>query len=166
MDGRRAAGLGARVVDDARRPVVEHDDRGPGGLPTHRLCSDQSQAPPAQQCAQAEAALRPIVGGFGALGTEFDIPLPVDRAIAERALGLLRARALVETLSAAATTDEALEIISAGFAFDRIVEAHKWRRLYQRGSCLVDDVRFEVRGPAFRSIGVESTEQASHCEPW
>ena len=88
--------------------------------------------------------------------TEFDIPLPVDRAIAERALGLLRARALVETLSAAATTDEALEIISTGFAFDRIVEAHKWRRLYQRGSCLVDDVRFEVRGSAFRSIGVES----------
>ena len=42
------------------------------------------------------------------------------------------------------------------FAPDRIVEARKWRRIYHRGSCLVDDVRFHVDGSAFRSIGVES----------
>jgi hypothetical protein len=95
--------------------------------------------------------------GFERWRTELDMPLPVGHAIAEQALGLLRAGALVETLSAAATTDEALEIISTAFAPDRIVEAHKWRRLYHPGSCLVDDVRFEVRGSAFRSIGVEST---------
>jgi hypothetical protein len=94
--------------------------------------------------------------GFERWRTEFDTPLPVGRAIAERALGLLRARTLVETLSVAATTHETLEIISTVCPPDRIVEAHKWRRLYQRGSCLVDDVRVQVSGSAFRSIGVES----------
>jgi hypothetical protein len=94
--------------------------------------------------------------GFERWQTEFDTLLPVGRAIAGRALGLLRAPALVETLSVAATTDEALEIISTALAPDRIVEPRKWRRLYQHGSCLVDDVRFQVSGSAFRSIGVES----------
>ena len=97
--------------------------------------------------------------GFERWRTEFDMQLPIGRPIAERALSLLHAYALVETLSAATTTDEALEIISTVFAPDRIVEARKWRRLYQRGSCLVDDVRFQVCGSAFRSIGVESTSK-------
>jgi hypothetical protein len=63
---------------------------------------------------------------------------------------------LVETLSLAATTDDALEIISTVLAPDRIVEAHKWRRIYERGSCLVDDARFQARDSTYRSIGVES----------
>jgi hypothetical protein len=88
--------------------------------------------------------------------TEFEMPLPVGRAIAERALGLLRAGGLVDTLSTVATTDDALEIISTALAPGWIVETRKWRRISERGLCLVDDVRFQVDGSAFRSIGVES----------
>ena len=94
--------------------------------------------------------------GFELWRTEFDVPLPVGRAISVRTLGLLRAGGLIDTLSVAATTDEALEIVSTVFPSDRIVEARKWRRIHQGRSCLVDDVRFQVSGSAFWSIGVES----------
>jgi len=99
--------------------------------------------------------------GFERWRTEFDVPLPVGRAISARALALLRADELVESLAVAETAAEALEIISTVLPSGRIVEARKWRRIYQRGSCLVDDVRFQVEGSPFRSIGIESASAQS-----
>jgi hypothetical protein len=64
---------------------------------------------------------------------------------------------LVDTLSIVTTMDEALETFSTVLTPDRIVEVHKRRSICQRGSWLVDDVRFQVDRSAFRSVGVEST---------
>jgi len=101
------------------------------------------------------------VESFERWRTEFDVALPVGRAISVRALSLLRACGSVDALSVAPTTAEAVDIISTVLAPERIVETHKWRRIYRHGSCLVDDARFEVEGSAFRSIGVESANLRS-----
>jgi hypothetical protein len=70
---------------------------------------------------------------------------------------------LIEPLAAATHTDRAREVIATVLQSDSIVETHKRRRLYRHGPGVVDDVRFDVGGSAFRSIGLEATSERALC---
>jgi hypothetical protein len=79
--------------------------------------------------------------------------------VAERAAILLKDSALIDPLAAATHADQAREIVATVLPSDNIVETHKRRRLYRHGPGLVDDVRFDVGGSAFRSIGLEAASE-------
>jgi hypothetical protein len=89
--------------------------------------------------------------------TEFDTPLPAGTELGQQVLDLLGRAGPADRLGAAATAGEAVEILETICDPTQMVSVHKSRQLFQRGTGILDEVRFRVDEGAYRSLGVEST---------
>lgn len=87
---------------------------------------------------------------------EFDTPLPAGTQVGQQVLDLLGRAGPAERLGAAATPAEAVEILDTICDRAQIVPVHKARQLFQRGTGILDDVRFRIDDGVYRSLGVES----------
>jgi hypothetical protein len=89
--------------------------------------------------------------------TEFDAPLPAGPERFRGVLDLIGRAGSAERLGAAARAGEVVEILEGICDPSQVVAVHKSRRLFQRGTCWVDEVRFQTGGRTYRSLGVESS---------
>ena len=95
--------------------------------------------------------------GFERWRTEFDVPLPAGPERSRDVLELIGRAGSSERLGAAGRAGEVVEILDAICDPAQLVVVHKSRRLFQRGTCCVDEVRFRTREGTYRSLGVESS---------
>ena len=98
--------------------------------------------------------------GFERWRTEFDVPLPAGSERFGEVLDLIGRAGSPERLGAAARAGEVVDILDAICDPPELVVVHKSRRLFERGTCCVDEVRFRTRGGTYRSLGVESSSLA------
>lgn len=87
---------------------------------------------------------------------EFDTPLPAGTQVGQRVLDLLGRAGPAERLGAAATAAEAVGILETVCDLAQTVSVHKARQLFQRGTGILDDVRFRIDDGVYCSLGVES----------
>ena len=95
--------------------------------------------------------------GFERWRTEFDVRLPAGPERFGEVLDLIGAAGSPERLGAAARAGEVVGILDAICDPSQLVAVHKSRHLFERGTCCVDEVRFQTRGGTYRSLGVESS---------
>jgi hypothetical protein len=96
--------------------------------------------------------------GFERWRTEFDASLPVGIQVAREVLGLIGMTGPADRLGTAGSAGEALAILETICSPGQMAAVYKSRRLIQRGSCSLDEVRCRTEdGNYYRSLGVEST---------
>ena len=95
--------------------------------------------------------------GFERWRTEFDAPLPAGPERFRDVLDLIGIEGSPDQLGAAARAGEVVEILDAICEPSQLVAVHKTRHLFERGTCRVDEARFQTGGGTYRSLGVESS---------
>jgi hypothetical protein len=97
------------------------------------------------------------VDGFERWRTEFDAPLPAGAQRFREVLELIGRAGPADRLGAAASADEAVELLAAICDPQQMVTVYKTRQLFQQGACRLDIVRFRTEAGNYNSLGVESS---------
>ena len=95
--------------------------------------------------------------GFERWRTEFDAALPAGTELFREVLDLIGRAGPAERLGAAASAGEAVGILDTICDPSQMVSVYKSRRLYQRGTGTLDEVRFRIDEGHYSSLGVESS---------